>query len=125
MPNPTEKEVKELEDFLTEFAGDLLETSRELIEMKLTKFPVYIIHKEAVEVGQVLLDRIELEQPYYISVSTLEEFIDNDYIDTNKRKDFETAYGDPLKQMCLLWVLGDDANFVFFPFASQVEDQNN
>lgn len=124
MPNPTEKQVQELEEFLNEFSGDLLATSRELIEMKFTMFPVYLVHKEAIEVGQILLDKIELEQPYYISVSTIEEFIDNGFVDKKKRKDFEKAYGDPLKQMCVLWILGEDAHFVFFPFGNHVEDDN-
>lgn len=123
MSAPNEKQVKELEEFLNEFSGDILETSRDLIEAKFTEFPMYLVHKDNnIEIGQILLDRVELETNFYISVSTLEEFLDNGFVDPDKQKEFKKAYGDPLKQMCVLWIVGDQAHFVFFPFGNRVGD---
>lgn len=125
MSDPFEKELNALEEELKEFSGQLLEISRELLKEKFTVHPIFIAHRTEVYIGQLLLDATEYDVPYSISVGTLEEFTEAGLIQKDRLKAFREAFGDPLKAMCVFWVIGDNARYILVPFAGRSTDKDN
>jgi hypothetical protein len=124
MKDPLEKELEALEKQLAEISGQLLELSREMLTDKYTKHPIFVAHEGQLELGEQILDRIEFNMAYTINVSSVEEFIELGLIEKKKSNDFENAFGDPLKNMCIFWVHGELARYISYPFAKRNTDEN-
>lgn len=124
MSDPLEKELKELEEEFKQYSDQLLEISREMMEGKYTEFPIFVAHQTDVYLGQILIDRTEYEEPFSVSVSTVEEFIETGLIEKNKLKVFLEAFGDPLKNMCIFWVHGDQARYILMHYAGRITDKD-
>lgn len=124
MSDPLEKELKELEEEFKQYSDQLLEISREMMEGKYTEFPIFVAHQTDVYLGQVLIDRTEYEEPFSVSVSTVEEFVETGLIEKDKLKVFLEAFGDPLKNMCIFWVHGDQARYILMHYAGRITDKD-
>ncbi len=122
MSDPLEKELKALQIELTEYSGQLLEITRELLKERVTEFPVFIAHQTDVSLGELIVDLKEYEVPYSISVSTIEEFVEAGLIQSEKLAAFREAFGNPVNNMCVFWVHGDNARYILFPFAGRNTD---
>ena len=125
MSDPLEKELKALQEELTEYSGQLLEITRELLEEQVTEFPIFIAHQSDVFIGEVIVDLKEYEVPFSLSVSTLEEFVETGLIQKEKLTAFREAFGNPVNNMCVFWVHGDNARYILFPFAGRNTDKDS
>ncbi|MFN4914060.1 MAG: hypothetical protein ACK5FT_01955 [Sphingomonadales bacterium] len=125
MSDPLEKELKALQNELTEYSGQLLEITRELLKERVTEFPVFIAHQTDVSLGEIIIDLKEYEVPYSISVSTVEEFVEAGLIQKEKLSAFREAFGNPVNNMCVFWVHGDNARYILFPFAGRNTDTDS
>jgi anion-transporting ArsA/GET3 family ATPase len=125
MSDPLEKELKALQNELTEYSGQLLEITRELLKERVTEFPVFIAHQTDVSLGEIIIDLKEYEVPYSISVSTVEEFVEAGLIQKEKLSAFSEAFGNPVNNMCVFWVHGDNARYILFPFAGRNTDTDS
>ena len=117
MSDPLDKELKALQDELTEFSGQLLEIPRELL-------PVFIAHQTEVYLGELIVDMKEYEVPFSLSVSTVEEFVESGLIQKEKLSAFREAFGNPVNNMCVFWIHGDSARYILFPFAGRNTDKD-
>ena len=122
MEDPLKKELKLLEEEIANFTSELHEISLEMMREGYTKYPIFIAHSGNVELGEQLFDAGEYNVPYFINVSMLEDFKEAEIIPEDKTQLFYTAYGDPKQFMCVFFVTGDDARFVFYPYAKRISD---
>jgi hypothetical protein len=122
MADPFEDELKALEAIFREYSGQFLEISRELIQEKYTVHPIFVAFKAPVQIGEVLLDAAEYEIPYSINVATLEEFLETGLIQSDRVESFKTAFGDPIKAMCVFWIVGENARYILIPFGGRNSD---
>ena len=125
MSDPLEKELKELQGELTEFSGQLLEITRELLKERVTEFPIFIAHQADVFLGELIVDMKEYEVPFSLSVSTVEEFVETGLIQKEKLAGFREAFGNPVNNMCVFWVHGDNARYILYPFAGRNTDKDS
>jgi hypothetical protein len=125
MSDPLEKELKALQEELAEFSGQLLEITRELLKERVTEFPIFIAHQSDVIIGEVIIDLKEYEVPFSLSVSTIEEFVETGLIQKDKLIAFREAFGNPINNMCVFWVHGDNARYILFPFAGRNTDKDS
>lgn len=125
MSDPLEKELKVLQEELAEFSGQLLEITRELLKERVTEFPIFIAHQSDVFIGEVIIDLKEYEVPFSLSVSTIEEFVETGLIQKDKLIAFREAFGNPVNNMCVFWVHGDNARYILFPFAGRNTDKDS
>lgn len=125
MSDPLEKELKALQEELTEFSGQLLEITRELLKERVTEFPIFIAHQSEVFIGEVIVDLKEYEVPFSLSVSTIEEFVETGLIQKEKLTAFREAFGNPVINMCVFWVHGDNARYILYPFAGRNTDKDS
>lgn len=124
MSDPLDKELNALQDELTEFSGQLLEITRELLKERVTEFPVFIAHQTEVYLGELIVDMKEYEVPFSLSVSTVEEFVESGLIQKEKLSAFREAFGNPVNNMCVFWIHGDSARYILFPFAGRNTDKD-
>jgi len=125
MADPLEKELKALEAELTEYSGQLLEITRELMKERVSEFPIFIAHQADVYIGEIIIDKNEYEVDFSLSVSTVEEFVETGLIQKEKLAAFREAFVNPLKNMCVFWVHGDNARYILFPFAGRNTDTDS
>lgn len=125
MSDPLEKELKALQEELAEFSGQLLEITRELLKERVTEYPIFIAHQSDVFIGEVIIDLKEYEVPFSLSVSTIEEFVETGLIQKDKLIAFREAFGNPVNNMCVFWVHGDNARYILIPFAGRNTDKDS
>src|SRR6202000_3279902 len=104
-----------LERDLKFFNDSIREVATEIMVEGLSSYPIFVAHQHELAIGELILDRNELNTNWSIHASTLEEFIERGVIKKELKQRFTDAYKDPDKFMCVFVVVPEGANFVFFP----------
>ncbi|PJJ83250.1 hypothetical protein [Mucilaginibacter auburnensis] len=105
-----------LERDLKEFNDALHEVAVEIIVEGLSKYPIFVAHQHELKLGEVILDRHELNAEWTIHASTLEEFVERGVIKPELKERFITSYKSPKDYMCVFVVVPEGANFVYYPY---------
>lgn len=114
--NKYESELKELEQNLKIYKESIREISLEILNHKVSKYPIFIASKEATALGRMIIDKEELALEWSIFASTLEEFVAKKVVLQDKLDVFRKNYKNPETHVCIFAVLGDDASFIFTPY---------
>ncbi|AFD09401.1 hypothetical protein [Solitalea canadensis] len=104
-----EKDLKLYNESIREVAADILEA-------KLSDYPIFVAHQHEVSLGQMILNSKELKTSWNINAATLEEFIEKNVIAKEREEYFVNNYKDPEAYMCLFVIVPEGANFVFYPY---------
>lgn len=120
--DPLKAEIAGLEKQITVFFKDLLEISKEMIQGGYTTHPIFIAHRGNVNFGEKLIDAAELQVPWFIDVALLEDFEEKGIIQPDRVEVFKQTYKDPTKTICIFWVNGENARFIFYPQAGKNSD---
>jgi len=114
---PTEQSpLKSLQVDLDFYSESIREVALEIVEEGYSDYPIFVAHQHEVSVGEVILDRKELETKWTINASTLEEFVEMDIIQEDRKSSFIQNYKSAKDYMCLFVVVAEGANFVFYPY---------
>lgn len=111
-PSPLQSLKVDL-DFYSE---SIKEISTEMISEGYTLFPIFVAHQHEVSLGEVILDKSELNTNWSINASSLEEFVDRGVIKEERKTSFEKSFKSANAYMCLFVVVPEGANFVFYPY---------
>jgi len=106
-----------LEVDLKLFSESIREVAIEIMVEGLSQYPIFIAHQHKVDLGEMILDKEELNTEWSIQASTLEEFIERGVIKKELRERFISSYKNPNKYMCIFAIVPEGANFVYFPYA--------
>lgn len=98
------------------YSESIKEVSTEMIAEGYTLFPIFIATQHEVAMGEVILDKTDLNTNWSVKASSLEEFIERGVIQSSKKAIFEKSYKKPEDFMCLFVVVPEGANFVFYPY---------
>ncbi|WP_448699906.1 hypothetical protein ACFGVR_22440 [Mucilaginibacter sp. AW1-3] len=109
--------LKSLEADLKVYAESMREVAIEIMVEGISLYPIFIAHQHEVKLGEVILDRIELNTNWTINASTLEEFIEAGVIKAQLKDRFLKTYKKPEDFMCVFAIVPEGANFIFFPYA--------
>lgn len=116
-----EDEMKEAEKLLVienEMKGynKLLSAAADkVLDSKASAYPIFVISKQPISLGILLLDRKVANTNWSVNVSSLEEFVTAKLVFSEKVKEFKKTYKDPRQFICL-FVLSDlGAQFMFVP----------
>ncbi len=107
-----------LQEDLRFYKDSLQEVVKEIINQKVSDYPIFIAHQHPVNVGQMILNRSDYQANWSISVSVLEEFVEKSLIQKHKQIAFQEAFKDPAKYFCIFLVNDSMANFVFIPVSA-------
>jgi hypothetical protein len=111
-----ESPLKSLETDLKFYNDSLKEVALEIMSEGISSYPVFIAHQHEVKIGETIFDRNELHTEWSVNASTMEEFIDRGLILPEKKNKFMEQYKDPHGYMCILVIVPEGANFVFYPY---------
>ncbi len=105
-----------LERDLKFFNDSILEVATEIIMEGLSIYPIFIAHQHELKLGEVILDRHDLNSEWSIHASTLEEFLERGIIKKELKQRFIDTFKNPNKFICVFVVTPEGANFVFVPY---------
>lgn len=98
------------------FKDSIKEVSDDIIAEGYSQYPIFIAHQAEVKLGEVILDREELQTNFTYQASILEDLVTKNIIKPNNVEKFKTAFKDPKKFCCIFLVTEYGAQFVFVPF---------
>jgi hypothetical protein len=105
-----------LERDLKFFNESIREVAVEIMVEGLSHYPIFIAHQHELNLGELILDRNDLNTEWSIHASTLEEFVDKGVIKPVLKERFIKSYKDPYEYICLFVVVPEGANFVYYPY---------
>ncbi|MEE1883978.1 hypothetical protein [Pedobacter flavus] len=105
-----------LEEDLKFYSDSIKEVSVEIMVEGISLYPIFIAHQHEVKIGELILNREELNTKWTIQASTLEEFVEKGIIHPDKKESFIKNYKRPEDYMCVFVIVPDGANFIFYPF---------
>lgn len=98
------------------YSDSIKEVSTDMLTEGYTLYPIFIATQHEVSLGEVMLNKDELNTKWTINASSLEEFVERGVIKAEKKAAFEKNFKKPEDYMCLFVVVPQGANFVFYPF---------
>ena len=113
---PADSPLLSLERDLKFFNESIREVANEIRVEGISEYPIFVAHQHELKLGELILDRIELNSEWSIHASTIEEFLERGIIKKELKQRFEDTYKDPDKFICVFVVTPDGANFVFVPY---------
>lgn len=111
-----ESPLKSLERDLKIYRESIKEVAIEIMVEGISSYPIFIAHQHEVKLGEVILDRNELNTDWTINASTLEEFIEAGVIKKELKDRFLKTYKRPEDFMCIFTIVPEGANFVYYPY---------
>jgi hypothetical protein len=111
-----ESPLVSLERDLKFFNESIREVAVEIMLEGLSLHPIFVAHQHELKLGEVILDRNELNTEWSIHASTIEEFTERGIIKAELKERFLTTYKNPHDFMCLFVVVPEGANFVYYPY---------
>lgn len=111
-----ESPLKSLEADLKFYNESLKEVAIEIMAEGISSHPIFVAHQHDVKLGEVILDKNDLNTDWSIHASTLEEFTEKGLILPEKKDKFLKQYKDAYQFMCVFVIVPEGANFVFFPY---------
>ena len=111
-----ESPLVSLEKDLKFFNESIREVAVEIMVEGLSKYPIFIAHQHEIKLGEVILDRKDLNTEWSIHASTLEEFVERGVIKEMLKDRFLSSYKNPHDYMCMFVVVPEGANFVYYPY---------
>jgi len=112
----TESPLLSLERDLKIYSESIHEVAIEIMVEGLSSYPIFIAYQHIVKVGELILDRDDLNMDWSINASTLEEFVEKGVIKKELQERFTKSYKNPHDFMCLFVVVPEGANFVYYPY---------
>lgn len=105
-----------LEKDLELYAESLKEVALEIISEGISENPIFVAHQHTVSIGEIILDKKELNTDWTIQVSTFEEFTEKGIISPEKKDLFLRSYKNPEGYMCVFVIVPEGANFIYYPY---------
>lgn len=105
-----------LERDLKFFNESIREVAVEIMVEGLSNYPIFIAHQHEISLGELILDRYDLNTEWSIHASTLEEFVEKGVIKEILKERFLSSYKNPNDFMCVFVVVPEGANFVYVPY---------
>ena len=99
------------------FKESILEASNSIVEEGVSEYPVFIASRTSFPVGELILDKDELQTHWSVYASTAEDLIKAGIIQVDKARFFITQYKPVKEYMCLFVVASEtEAGFIFMPY---------
>ena len=111
-----ESPLVSLEPDLKLFNESIHEVAIEIMVEGLSNYPIFIAHQHELKLGELILDRHDLNTEWSIHASTLEEFVEKGIIKEILKDRFIKSYKNPNDFMCAFVAVPEGANFIYYPY---------
>src|SRR4051812_22851157 len=89
-----------LEKDLSFYAESIREVAVEIMVEGISSHPIFIAHQHEVSIGEMILNKDDLNTDWTIQASTLEEFVQKGIIHPDRKEQFLKTYKKPENFMC-------------------------
>lgn len=115
MANEKERFFK-LKEMLNPIIGMMGQASDKVVDEGISTYPIFVIHQqEAFGVGIELIRKQDGNKEYGVNISTLEEFVAKQLIESARVDNFRQVFKNPAQHLCLFVIDEIGATFVFIP----------
>ncbi|MDW8273874.1 MAG: hypothetical protein RMJ53_06570 [Chitinophagales bacterium] len=111
-----EELLQQLNEDLSVCRNYLKQLSVAIRKGDVSKYPIFIAHREEVDLGIPVIHRSEMDLFWSFSASHLEDFVNKKIISPEKVQDFIRAYRDPAVFMCIFMIDAQEGVFIFLPY---------
>jgi hypothetical protein len=108
-----------LEKDLELYKESIREIAHEIIAEGLSETPIFVAHQHTVSIGELILNKDELNTLWSIQASMFEEFIEKGIIKPELRELFLKNYKNPQEYMCVFVIVPEGANFIYYPYQAK------
>jgi len=110
----TEKYIQ-LQEELETYKSVFRKAADSILDKEVSSFPIFVIHQHIVELGIPIVEREKVKGNWSVNVSSLEEFVTKQIIQTENVEEFKRVYKDPEAYFCLFVLSELGAQFIFIP----------
>ncbi len=114
-----ESPLVSLEKDLELYSDSIKEVAIDIMLEGISTHPIFIAHQHVVSIGELILNRDELNTNWSIQASTLEEFVEKGIINREKKPLFLKSYKKPEDFMCVFVIVPEGANFIYYPYRTK------
>jgi hypothetical protein len=111
-----ESPLVSLEKDLELYADSIKEVAIDIMMEGISSNPIFIAHQHVVSIGELILNRDDLNTNLTIQASTLEEFVEKGIINPERKTLFLKSYKKPEDYMCVFVIVPEGANFIYYPY---------
>lgn len=115
-PKKQQSPLLSLEKDLEFYADAIKEVAIEIMVEGISSHPIFVAHQHEVKLGEIILNKEELNTDWTIQASTLEEFVEKGIINKDKKEQFLKVYKKPDNFMCVFVIVPEGANFIYYPY---------
>lgn len=108
-----------LEKDLELYKDSIHEIAIEIIAEGISRSPIFVAHQHTVSIGEMILNKDELNTNWSIQASMFEEFIEKGIIKPEYKELFLKSYKKPEDYMCVFVIVPEGANFIYYPYQSR------
>lgn len=117
--NKKESPLVSLEKDLELYSDSIKEVAIDIMMEGISTHPIFIAHQHVVSIGELILNRDDLNTNWSIQASTLEEFVEKGIINREKKPSFLKSYKKPEDFMCVFVIVPEGANFIYYPYQTK------
>ena len=110
-----ERNYEQLEKIIAPYKAVLGKAVDTVLEQEISSYPIFVLHKQPIELGISLKNEINTPNEWLVNLSTLEEFSTKQVIEESRVNRFTKIYKNPTEFLCLFVLDEFGANFVFLP----------
>ncbi len=103
------------QDFV-KISDHIKEASYQIRTRGFSDWPIFIISKSEIPLGQLLFKKEEIDTVWNYYVTYIDEFVQRKLIEKDKIDLFKDAYKNPDEFCCLFVIDGDFTNFIYIPY---------
>ena len=103
------------QDFV-KIADNIKEASYQIRKRGFSDYPIFIISKADIPLGQLLYKKDEVGTDWNYYVTYLDEFLQRKIVEKDKEEEFKTNYKNADEFCCLFVIDGEFTKFVFIPY---------
>lgn len=104
-----------LEEQLKPYIKMMTQAADTVIIQEVSKYPIFVVHQQEVNIGIPLLDKDANKTPWSINASTLEEFVSKQIVFEEKVDEFRQNYKSQEEYLCIFALSELGAQFIYIP----------
>jgi len=98
---------------LKDYVKPLGEASDIMLDQEVTKYPIFVVHQQEIEIGVPIMDREKIAGNWSVNASSLEELVTKQIVHNDKLQEFIKNFKDPKDFICIFSLSELGAQFIY------------
>lgn len=111
----TTTQYLKLETELKPYREILGKAADAVVTQDVSDYPIFVVHQQVMDMGIPIIEKDGIKKKWSVNVSSLEEFVTKQIVQSDKVDEFKKVYKDPEVSLCLFVLSELGASFIFIP----------